>query len=157
MSKAVGLFVFTRIDGELVAICQRRGDYDYAKGQKETWAGLLQPTCHGKLREGESYEDALWREAEEELGDTFFLSDENLMTLVDGEIRTYGFMLQASVIGDMRLQPVTGGLVRITRRQADGMQPPKSEFRANGVPPGAPPVMFEDQIQALRKGFEVFA
>jgi hypothetical protein len=58
-TKAVGLLLFTVIDEILYAVCQVRGAFNFQTMRSESWAGLLQPTCHGKLQEGEEYMDAL--------------------------------------------------------------------------------------------------
>lgn len=156
--KAVGLFVFTVIGTDVVAVCQRRGSFNFKDMKQESWAGLLQPTCHGKLEEGEEYLDALWREVEEELGDSGFLPDENgrgLVVLVDGVVKTYAAMVDPSLIATMQLHSSTGGFRLVSYGDISIIRSALPEYRLNGVPPLID-AMFDDDYEALKEGFRHF-
>lgn len=152
--KAVGLFVFTNIGGLLFAVCQRRGKYDFKEGKVESWADLLQPTCHGKLIDSEDYLDALWREVEEELGDSGFLPEvdnDRLVLVVDQDVKTYALMVESSVVGDMQLHASTGGFKLISRQETDLIRCSRPEDKG-GVPTGEL-VMFPDDLEGLKAAF----
>ena len=156
-TKAVGLLLFTVIDGILYAVCQVRGAFNFQTMRSESWAGLLQPTCHGKLREDEEYIDALRRKVGEELGANGPLSDidpQHLTPLQLQRVRTYGCMVKPWVIREVTLHPSTGGLRLISRQGADAIRFSQSGDR-DGVPPGQL-VMFEDDFGAMLMGFSHF-
>lgn len=71
--RSVGLLVITHVNSiGLVAVLQRRGEFNHETMAPETYSGACQLTAHGKVEVGEFFVDALLREVREELGLKFF-------------------------------------------------------------------------------------
>ncbi len=173
MKKSVGLVLMVKMPQEdgsevLMAVLQRRGRFNTEKMKPESYPGCCQVTCHGGLEEGESFDDALIREVEEELGtdlakclrclpDKVGIEILIHQTTTEKEIITYGGMLPIKWISSIRLGPDSGGLDLISESEARGATVEiKPEYKADGPPKSWMVAMFPDEIMAVRKAFEVF-
>ncbi|MFA6227156.1 MAG: NUDIX domain-containing protein [Candidatus Paceibacterota bacterium] len=128
----VGMLVMTKLKlfenspEELVAILQRRGKIESENGKGFKWqkfSGLCEVTSYGKAEEGESWEQALEREMNEELGNevaTAILKSErkiiHKITEDDGdEVTVCVCLLPADFLNKLKLEVSTGGIEIITR------------------------------------------
>jgi hypothetical protein len=171
VANKVGLILFTGTMKGLTAILQRRGEIDFDGfnephgpygWKEESWAGALQVTCHGKCKEHETEREALLRECEEELGSTIaseitdrFDELKQLSTNDDPSL-TLGHFINADYhLPRMRLHSSSGGLKLICAEDLDQIKPLKGFDKKQPVPNGIM-AMHDDEIRALRKGFESF-
>lgn len=180
--RMVGLVVLTDIpDMGRVAVLQRRGEFNHEKMGPESFPGLYQVTVHGKVEEGESSEVALYREFVEKLGDdraAFRLVVPLLMIqgrLVTGKsplkvlLRveteekvavTYGAMLTANFLKEVRLGPSSGGLRLLREDEVNFIQevdPSSNGYNKKvGIVDRRVVAMFPDEKEAVRKAFRVF-
>jgi hypothetical protein len=171
VKRSVGLVVAVRIpdgkDGHYVVIAlQHRGTFNHEKLAPESYPGCCQVTCHGKLEGDEPVEAGLVREATEELGGEFaeaYIHGYHGEILVETrgsekEVVTFGTLMPVEMIRDLvRLGPDTGGLVYVTAEQFekrvvvidDGMKV-EGPILAETI------AMFPDEIEAVKKAFEIF-
>lgn len=166
--RSVGLVVLTEIPNiGVVALLRRRGKVNPEKEDfRESYPGGCQVTCHGRAEEGESFENALFREMREEVG--FHLVDfpvrHQLVVLVDNpgekeDVITYGAMIPW---GDMiyalrsriRLESSSGGLEFLLQSEVDNIQNLRDFDKRAGVTDLNVIAMFEDEIEAVRLAFE---
>jgi hypothetical protein len=64
-----GLLLVISLDGKLMAILQRRGEFNHETMSPESWPGACQVTVHGKAIVGEELGTAIKRETIEEIGE----------------------------------------------------------------------------------------
>lgn len=167
--RAVGLIILTEIParGGLVAVLQRRGLVNHEKDwNNESFPGACQVTVHGELEGVESFTEALEREVLEELGEEFQAAVYNsgkmngfkLIVRVKTdrkEVETFGLFVQREILNLVRLGPSTGGLRFVTRNAEIS---DLNEFRKDdGVTHSSIVAMFPDEIEAVRKAFEIFS
>lgn len=161
MKRFVGLVVVTEVDGlGRVAVLQRRGEFNHETMKPESYPGGCQVTAHGGVEEGEDFEQALLREAEEELGNGFVRawqsSGQGMQEMVRLEengrqVRTYGVKLSAEVLGQIRLGPSSGGLVLLPEAKAPEIKNLKDYKKDGGVHMREVIAMFPDARDAVRK------
>jgi hypothetical protein len=168
--KSVGLIILTKIEslGGWVAILQRRGEFNHEKFAPESFRGACQVTAHGKC-DGESEERALWREIREELGLEFELALSrymkenkiffNILTEKETDkekVMTFGVVIPAKLIEDMRLNASSGGLKMVKKRQALAghiIELIKTD-REHGISNMTITAMFPDEREAVIYAFE---
>ena len=164
MERSVGLVVVMEIDGQRVAVLQRRGEFNHETMKPESYPGGCQVTAHGGVEETESFEQALLREVEEELGEDFVRewqsSGREIQELVRMEetgrkVRTYGIKLPADIIGKIRLGPSSGGLVLLPESEVVNIQNLKDLNRNEGVRDRKVIAMFPDARDAVRKALAI--
>ncbi len=165
---SVGLLVFTELPNlGLCAVLQRRGEFNTEKTAPESWPGGCQVTAHGKLEEGENFEDAIRREIAEELGAGFFgqcypffgrLVEANRSETPNKIVVTFAIRVDVSALKHIRLGPDSGGLVYfpLTRSISD-ITDLTAFNKTTGVPDRATIAMFNDEIEALRLARNCFA
>lgn len=153
----------TRIGDELVAVLQRRGEFNPEKMDDESWPGACQVTSHGKLNDGEGWVDGLIREATEELGRgiEIHLQNCNWATLREKKgkehARTYGIIAPPHVLQDIRLEPVSGGMKILKRSELCHILDLRTNFnKTEGVRDRQVIAMFPDEIEAVKAAFEKF-
>ncbi len=176
MKKSVGLVVMVKMPQEdgsevLMAVLQRRGTFNTEKMKPESYPGCCQVTCHGGLEEGESFDAALIREVEEELGTDLakclrcLPNKAGVEILVhkettEKEIITYGALIPVGWLKMIRLGPDSGGLAYMTARQMSVENPDLYEtpevMKRLGPNHRRTIAMFQDEIEAVRTAFEVF-
>ena len=72
--RVVGLLVMTELpEMGLVAVLQRRGEFNHEKMGPETYPGAFQLTAWGGMKDEETPHEAMLREVEEELGEEVFV------------------------------------------------------------------------------------
>ena len=180
MKKSVGLVVMVKMPQEdgseiLMAVLQRRGTFNTEKMKPESYPGCCQVTAHGKLKENEDINRGIFREIEEELGDQFvrhFYNGKHFGTIVhktEGEsVVTFGTVMPIEVLRSIRLGPDSGGLLYVTAEQMSKNNPDLVELvpgekgsvmdkiKIFGPNHTRTIAMFPDEIEAVRKAFEVF-
>lgn len=163
---AVGLLILTDLpDGRRVAVLQVRGTFNPETMKSESWPGGCQVTCHGGLKPKEEEQDALWREAQEELGApcTLLLQKQRKelrelyrFSAPNKEVATFGLLVEdPSFLKEIQLNAATGGirLADATTSIASIPDFPKDE----GVTDHRIIAMFSDEADALKKAFEIFS
>ncbi len=166
--KGAGLIVLiTDLDGQMVAIGQKRGAYSTEREMSPSlFAGVTQVTCHGKLNAGETPIAGLMREIEEELGPHFAdhikrIGEETglteLVTLVTNkkEMTTFGCVVSLESLDWIRLGPSTGGLVKIHRGDLPNVRIATKEMMMAGAPLEGI-TMFDDELKAVKIASELF-
>lgn len=178
MKKSVGLVAMVSVlkaDGSAVlrAVLQRRGQWNTEKGEPKSYPGCVQVTCHGKLEDedGGDFQKALVREATEELGVYFanWLKWDAQLTVLsrvdtgEKQVITYSTIVPMNVIWDISLGRDTGGLYWVTVDQiADtntdlvAIDEHDETMKTSGPRLTRTIAMFPDEIEAVRKAFEIF-
>ena len=120
----VGTLLMTK-EGELVAHLQKRGSWDYRQERPQTWPQVCQVTAEGKRQAKETDLEALRREVMEELGPSMgtwifhVLLDEKpdkFVLVQNDQTIIYGLVVPIDVFKSIRLEPITGGFVRVTAK-----------------------------------------
>jgi len=165
--KGAGLIVLvTDIDGQTVAIGQKRGAYSTEREMRPSlFAGVTQVTCHGKLNASETPVAGLMRELEEELGSHFAdyvkkIGEKTglteLVTLVNEkkEMTTFGCFVSLESLDWIRLGPSSGGLVKIHRGDLPNVRITNKEMMTAGAPLEGI-TMFDDELKAVKLAYEL--
>jgi hypothetical protein len=168
MKRSVGLILLTKINGQLTAVLHARGTFNVQTLKPESWPGVTQVTCHGRLKDGEEWTAALYREASEELGKYMeevvrhHADDLKLVhhqTQGAEEVQTFAlYLLNPAFLKFFRLPGDTGGLryaVPGDKRLCDVQA--KGCTKENGVVDVNVLAMFPDELAAVQKAFELFA
>lgn len=161
---AVSLLVFTRNEnGELVVVLQKRGLYDYEKGEKQSYAGAFQTSCHGGVEEPL---EALYRECGEELGEVFTselppdeiisisASDPELAAYLDGKklVLNYIIFIPLSLVHKIVFAPSADeDLILLREEEIERIQPLTKADR--DVVQSDVMKMFPDAIETLKQAF----
>jgi len=160
----------------LMAVLQRRGRFNTEKMKLESYPGCCQVTVHGKLNEGEEIMTGLRRETEEELGlffaETYFsLCGHYVGTIIhktsDESVITFGTVMPIDLLRGIRLGPDSGGLVYVNEKRIndqriifeigkDDKDMVPDAMKKYGPSEAATIAMFPDEVEAVRKAFEVF-
>ncbi len=158
---AVGLLMMTQNpeSGELIAVLQVRGDFNFEKNKPESFSGGYQLTVHGKREGGEESMETLAREMKEELKVDIAEIKKlkkgikllNREITEKGEIINYGVIVPESIIDSIELHPSSGGLKFTKKEELNKVQ--NLENYRGGVPEGVV-AMFEDQKEATHIAFE---
>ncbi len=176
IEKSVSLLIMTRLkikpDGpeELVAVLQRRGEFNHETMGPESWPGVDQLTVHGKIKNSESDKGALCRETREELGGDFVSGKlaweaitANMIEIgrvekPDKVIVHYAIEVLALALPLFRLNSSTGGLRLITKSDLSDIQavPNWNCNKTDGVYARRTFAMFPDEIKALKQAFTIF-
>jgi len=163
--KKGGILLFTVENGELVAHLQQRGRYDYNHGKPNTWPGICQVTAEGKRRPDENPLQAAVREAEEELQTklspmvwyALLGGMDRLPIHKDKHISIFGLLVPTEAMKTIRLERITGGLVRVKEKDIDSLIPAIPMWRIEAHPHYYRDiVVLPETILALRKGFARF-
>ena len=163
MAKFVGIALFTRLveGGPLVVILQRRGARNMEKPgfPPESFPWGLQVTVLGGVAD-ETAEavDELFREADEELGDSCFLpEDPTLLTEVGARVAIFAGFTDPGNVPRFALHAGSGGIDFFTLEQVrHGIIPITRENRATFDARSHDAMMF-DERDAVLKGFELLA
>lgn len=170
MKRSVGLVVMVRIPDQgtpighrVMACLQRRGTFNHEKMAPESFPGCLQVTCHGGLNDGEDFMGGLLREMQEELGERFvvtyahgYLAILTETMTAEKQVVTYGTLVPIDSICDLvRLGPDSGGLVYVGAEQVENIVKIIPDMKESGPPPYLM-AMFPDEIEAVKKAFEIF-
>ena len=152
---------------ELVALFQRRGkiNTENVNGFKwQSYAGLCEVTTYGKAEEGENAEEAIKREACEELGSVvckeIFKSKlikvyENTESDGDKQI-IWTTLLPKEVLQDMKLDISTGGIEIIRKSDLQNIKEIKFSTQKSCIKSSDDITLFETPISAVKKAFEIF-
>ncbi len=144
---------------------QRRGKFNPETKTRESFAGACQITAHGKAKDTENAEQALYREIEEELGRSAMLTILNhwnqavmLKKLEEPEkqVLSYGLYLEnPDIICNLTLTAGTGGLeiVDSTSFETRVKELTKAD-KALGITDTNTIAMFADEIEAVRLAFQ---
>lgn len=129
---------------------------------KETWPGACQVSVHGGLENEDDFEQALFRETNEEMPglivDPIGLTELYHEKNDKKETITYGFVSEKNLqelLLSFNLHSCTGGLKIITKDELSSIQELKDEDKL-GVTDGSIK-MFLDEIKALEEGFYRFS
>jgi hypothetical protein len=168
--RSVGLVLYTVVKGKVVAVLHRRGGFTFTDEldvRDESWPGGCQVSSHGKWKDGDGEGSirTVLREIREELGDptaNLVAAQQvhlQVLSTKDGEteaVTTYGLLVAnpQELLPYIRLSAESGGLVLVNRNQplANLRDYPKAE----GVTDRRVVALFPDEIEAVRKGFELF-
>ncbi|MBP9751074.1 MAG: NUDIX domain-containing protein [Candidatus Peribacteraceae bacterium] len=149
-------------------VLQRRGEWDYEKGQSESWPGACQSTANGGM-EDEDEEDtlrAMRREVFQELGPEFAgllmgpYAPSRLCRIVTDrlhrEVEIYWVQVPEAMLGSIVLHASTGGLVRI--RPGQEILDMSVHFtREDGVPDRRIIAGYPETIQAVERAFKLLS
>lgn len=175
METSVSLLIITSISRtpggkeELVAVLQRRGEFNHETMKPETWPGVCQLTVHGKVEPEEYVCFALLREAREELGEGFVGTSQdwentikNMVEIGKVEkpnklINHYAIKVLPRRLAAIRLNASTGGLRLVRQSDVQDIQtlPNCNADKTEGVFARQAIVMFPDEIEALKKAFVI--
>lgn len=166
----VSLIIFTKLPDDigLVAILQKRGEFDDERMKPESAPGGCQLTVTGGIEDGETPEAALHREVIQEIGFTcgieFALASINMenMTILSyapGEQRkenalAYAWIVEPEFIRRMSLHPATGGLKYLRESQIKEIVDLSNFGKYEGVVHNRTVAMFSDATELLVKAFE---
>jgi len=160
--RAAGVVIYAVVNRALVAVLPRRASYDPEKNMApQSFAGALQVTAHGGVKESEDVIDGLRREAREEIGiggNIFCKKNMEVLSIVnkpEKEVITYGLVVPIEFVKNVRFSLATDGYVLLRREQVSEIIPLNTNDK-----PGVPHeflAMFQDEIDAISKGFEIFA
>lgn len=170
----MGLVVLTEVPGNpgpaLVAVLQRRGEWNTEKMAPESYPGACQVTVHGKVEKGESPSSALFREIDQELGAEAleFLRrgalgpEHDFPELLKEEtpdklVITWGMKVPCELLRVIRLGPDSGGLRLLEREEVAFIANLNNFDKKEGVMDRTDVAMFPDEIEAVKKAFEAFA
>ncbi|MDP3999673.1 MAG: NUDIX domain-containing protein [bacterium] len=167
--RSVGLVMITEIpEMGRVAVLQRRGEFNHEKMGPESWPGGCQVTAHGKVEENETFERALFREIVEELGENLKHALMALRSSDDMPMRevmrsekgrhekvTLAVKVPMDFLGYIRLGPSSGGLVLLPETRLDEIKWLTDFGKDVGVTDRRIIAMFPDEIEAVRRAFEV--
>ncbi len=162
------LLVASHDDQGPFVVLQRRGEWDYEKGQKESWPGACQCTANGGM-EDEDEEDTLRcmrREVYQELGPEFArqlvgrYAPSRLCRIVterlNREAEIYWTQVPEAMLGSIVLHASTGGLVRI--RPGQEILDMSLHFtREDGVPDRRVIAGYPETIEAVTRAFNLMA
>lgn len=163
--RSVGLLILSEVEKMgLVAFLRERGVFNFEKMQPESWPGACQITVHGKLEEGETFEDALYRELTQELGPDFadiiwrqyFASFVSLKTEKEN-IETLALKIDFSLLSQIRLAPDSGCLRLVRKSDISSITDIANYPRDTGVKYRGVIAMFPDEKEALALAFRHFA
>ena len=176
METSVSLLIMTRLkiapDGpeELVAVLQKRGEFNHETMGPESWAGACQLTVHGKVEPNENEKSTLQRETIEELGGNFICDGRawEAITVKMVEIGRvdkpgksivhYATEVPPAKLASFRLNASTGGLRLVAQSDLQDIQglPNFNANKTDGVFARRTIAMFPDEIEALKKAFAIF-
>ena len=164
MKRGVGLLIFTDLPGRgLVAMLQVRGLYDPEEKKPQSFPGTCQVTCHGGLEGDESAMDGLFRECGQELGQaaaqflfTLKPSLQELTHLTTDKKDMITFGLHIPDPSFLTLIPGSGtaGYRYVTHDHE--IVDITTGHRDKGVTDLTLTAMFQDENDALMKGFSLF-
>ncbi len=165
--RSVGLIVFMHLPPfGLVAILQKRGKFNDETMRPESYPGGCQTTVWGSAKDGESLDEALNREINEEAGRRWRVSFrfarlgkrraihlEN-PAISGGNVSVWAIYLSAEKIKTLRLSPATGGIIPITEEQLPFILDLNANYtRDAGVRNAEIIAMFADSKEILKRGF----
>jgi hypothetical protein len=160
----VGILLVTRNkDGKLVAVLQRRGQYNHEKDwEPKSFPGGCQLTAAGRTNEGESPVGALFREIIEELGDRISVSmsfsyfqRKHICGDATGEKFTIAMLVPRQTLGDIRWHPSTGGPVFVDAKAVSEIKNLLDFDKVTGVTDSRIIAMFPDEKEVVRKALEI--
>lgn len=179
-NRAAGILMMTESPNYgLVAVLQKRGEFNHEKMAPETWPGGLQLTAWGKLKaDEEDFFLGALRECEEELGKetadrvmdrvTFFLRNpedpekppdlENVQELYrfeDAKSLSVAFVVKLpyGFLRTIHLSASSGGLHLLKEEEIEKIQDLKSFDRVTGVTDTGVLAMFADNKEAVKRAF----
>lgn len=153
----VSLHVFVRHEGKIYAVCQVRGDSNFEDlsrfNRAESWARGLKPLAAGKMKPGETPNQALLRESEEELGGAFHDETklwelEETEALLIGPSAHWGVEIEPAHFRFIMLHPSTGGLRLICKDDFGQIVDLKEFDKAEEIPERCN-AMFSDEREAM--------
>ena len=163
---SVGLVVVTHdLNGNLVAVLQRRGPYNHEKAWvRENYPGGCQVTVHGGVGEDETVDRALFRETVEELGPTFAHKCLNCghplggLTQVfnDGEVLTFARYVDRGELSHIRWGPSSGGIEFVSAEDIPDISDLGFYDKNLGVIHLNNIAMFPDEIRAVKIALDCF-
>lgn len=157
--RAVGIIIVTDNN---VAILQIRGSFNTEKMGPESWPGGCQVTAHGGCNPGESDEEALFREINEELGPEVATALKGLMVdpfmklIAQKEddkkiVKTFALRVPTiDFLKRVRLHPSSGGLRLVTSLDLSKIRNLSDFDKNEGVPNRQTIAMFNDEAEALK-------
>lgn len=163
---SVGLIVLTGIpEMGVVAVLQRRGEFDHEKMKRESYPGACQVTCYGKMKEKDWGDpiSALQREADEELGSgvfsLFFRDHLEELVRVETEkksVITFGVLCMdgEELLSTIRLNASSGGLSFLKREDVGRIEDLTTYNKEEGVIDRRVIAMFPGETKAVQLAFE---
>ncbi len=165
--RMVGLIIFTVLpDKGLVAILQKRGEFNHETMQPESFPGGCQLTVWGGVEENETPTQALLRETSEEIGNILWwrlrwqieMKEKTFCRLSGSgrrkDVRTiYAMMLKPELLGRLQLGAASGGIVLLEEEEIGEIRKLNDFDRSLGVQDRSVIAMWPDARRALIKGF----
>lgn len=162
------LLVVSRDDQGPFAVLQRRGEWDYEKGQPESWPGACQSTANGGM-EDEDEEDtyrAMRREVFQELGPEFAgllippYAPTRLCRIVTERLHReadiYWVEVPEAMLSSINLHASTGGLLRV-RPGREILDMSLHFNRTDGVTDRRIVAAYPETIEAVARAFKLMA
>lgn len=178
VEKSISLLIMTRLavnpgrPEQLVAVLQRRGEFNHETMGPESWPGACQLTVHGKVLAEEDNNTALYREIREELGGYFIgtrlawetTAADNLVEIGRVDKPEKLIVHYAIEVPPLRLKAIwlnasSGGLRLVRESDLRDIQSMPNCFatKADGVVARLATAMFPDEIEAVKTAFAHFA
>lgn len=178
--RAAGLLVMTELPGMgLVAVLQRRGEFNHEKMGPESFPGAMQLTAWGGMKDDEEYPlTAALRECEEEIGKeaTSFVVDritflvrhpddpekprsleyvQEIYYFEDEKKLGVAFAvkLPCEFLQEIRLGPSSGGIRLLKEEEIEKIQDLKNFDKVAGVTDRNVLAMFADAKETIQKAF----
>lgn len=165
--RVVGLLVMTEIpEMGLVAVLQRRGEFNHEKMGPESFPGAMQLTVWGGMEETDTDElTAMLRECEEEMGGSFATHIRCWARLTVSEIYrfedeknlkvAYAVKLPCEFLKKICLGPSSGGIRLLKEEEIGKIQDLKNFDKTVGVTDRNILAMFADTKETIERAFKM--
>ncbi len=162
---AAGLIIFTKIPHKgLVAILNRRGEFDYEKFKPEKYQNLYEVTAGGGIDSGEHLIEGLLREVEEELGTAaaklvkhYAAQFHTVAYTTDHKaVYTYAVFIPHFPLTLLKPHRSSAGIRIVTTHDIPKLKAHLITNDRKGPADDGEIWMFPDQLEGLKRGFELY-
>lgn len=171
--RATGLLIMTELPGMgLVAVLQRRGEFNHEKMGPESFPGMLQLTAWGGVKDEECVLDALIREIIQELGkkiwenwirgrnlkEIYRLEEEKSLKIAFGLKLPCDFLAEREDSEEeVRLNASSGGLRPLKEEEINKIQDLKNFDKTVGITDRNILAMFTDTKETIVRAFKLLS
>lgn len=164
---AAGLILFTKDPHKgLVAVLSRRGEFDYEKFKPEKYQNLYEVTAGGGIESGEHLIEGLLREIKEELGTAaakliqHYATQFHTIAYTEDykAVYTYAVYIPHFPLNILKPHRSSAGILTVSERDLPTLKAfPINHERQGPSREDKTRWMFPDQLEGLKKGFQLFA